>query len=267
MSERDINDSPWCWQSKEICRAIREAAGDAHTMRRDSLAVYRALSELASDKQASVFPATHAMIFDQSGVSVPQIKRALNFLRGNHFVDWTTPQLRGPCVYVLLSYHVSSIDQPELTLAPGELTIAPRLVKGRTATSEESEKNLKKNHQNNIAPAKPPRARDALFDCIAEVTGTNPAVSGGELGKAKAAILAASPAVTPDEIRRRAANYRANHPELTMGPSALAKWWPESDKLNHTAFKDPYRQGNHGLQHTPTAEEHANGGGWGPETP
>jgi len=145
MTEREINGSPWCWQSKEITRAIREAAGDAHTMKRDALAVYRALSELASDQQRETFPATHAMIFDQSGVSVTQIKRALSFLKGNHFVSWETPALRGPCSYTLLAYHVNTIVQGGLSLGPGGLALGQGQFEGKTATSEESEKNPKKN--------------------------------------------------------------------------------------------------------------------------
>ena len=85
-------------------------------------------------------------------------------------------------------------------------------------------------------PAKPakkerkPRERtpaDDLFDAIGRATGVNPLACAGEIAKARQAILAFMPGVTPAEIERRGANYRKNHPDLTIGPMALAKWWPE----------------------------------------
>jgi hypothetical protein len=74
-----------------------------------------------------------------------------------------------------------------------------------------------------------PRPRNPLFDALVEITGANPAVSGGEIGKALAAIKIIMPDVTPEEIRRRAANYKTQMPDCTMSALALAKWWPKCD--------------------------------------
>jgi hypothetical protein len=82
-----------------------------------------------------------------------------------------------------------------------------------------------------VIPCAPPapRPRDLVFDAVVEVTGQNPAMSGGEIGKALKAIRTVTPDVTPDEIRRRAANYKSQMPDTTMSASALAKWWTKCD--------------------------------------
>jgi hypothetical protein len=38
--------------------------------------------------------------------------------------------------------------------------------------------------------------------------------------------------VEPDEVSRRAQNYRANHPDWTLTPSALVKWWADSARIH-----------------------------------
>ena len=73
------------------------------------------------------------------------------------------------------------------------------------------------------------RPRDLLFDALAEATDgspyelTRPALRA--CGVAKANIIHVSPDVTPEEIRRRAENYRLHMPGLTLTASALAKHW------------------------------------------
>ena len=162
MSELDIKTAgAWCWQSKEIRKAIRVQAGDNHTLKRDALAVYCALTEIASDKQSSTFNVTHAILFDRSGVSVAQIKLVLNFLRAHHFVSWVTSDMGGPCTYTLLSFHIARVAQPELPQFPqshpshGEATLAMGLNQGETATPEERIEEREKNPEKNIPPIVP----------------------------------------------------------------------------------------------------------------
>jgi uncharacterized protein YdaU (DUF1376 family) len=73
------------------------------------------------------------------------------------------------------------------------------------------------------------RERNEVFDALAEVCGVAigqvTRALGGEIGKARADILAVSPDVTPTEIRRRADAYRKEWPKATLSPSALAKHW------------------------------------------
>jgi hypothetical protein len=74
-----------------------------------------------------------------------------------------------------------------------------------------------------------PRERDALFDALAETTGRDPTGMTRREATACATALAdirrATPDLAPDEIRRRAANYRQHMPHATLTPSALANHW------------------------------------------
>lgn len=68
---------------------------------------------------------------------------------------------------------------------------------------------------------------------VEEVTNWKPA------GIARAAIIKVSPDVTPDEIRRRAANYRTHFDGAALTPTALAKHWavcanPKPSKQLHS---------------------------------
>ncbi len=86
--------------------------------------------------------------------------------------------------------------------------------------------------QNNTLSPPVTRERNEVFDAVVEVTGQNPAMSGGEIGKALKAIKTVTPSVTADEIRRRAGNYRSQFRDATMSASALAKWWTKCDSGN-----------------------------------
>lgn len=87
-----------------------------------------------------------------------------------------------------------------------------------------------------VAAAKKPRAPrqpDPVFDAIAEVCGMAGKVNdmnAGQIAVAKKNILQCSPGVTPDEIRRRAANYRHLWPSMSLTPTALAKHWVACEK-------------------------------------
>ncbi|WP_052362048.1 hypothetical protein [Geminisphaera colitermitum] len=84
--------------------------------------------------------------------------------------------------------------------------------------------------QSEPPPAAPkPRQRDPLFDALAAVDGSDPAQltkpAARAVGVALADIRRVVPGLTPDEIARRAANYRLHMPDVTLSASALAKWW------------------------------------------
>ena len=75
-----------------------------------------------------------------------------------------------------------------------------------------------------------PRARNPIFDALAEVCGMDPLnvtkPEGGRIATAMAHIKQASPEVTPEEIRQRAANYRNVMPKGSMlTPTALSSNW------------------------------------------
>lgn len=72
--------------------------------------------------------------------------------------------------------------------------------------------------------------RNVLFDSLAAACGVNTneitPYAGARIGKAMSNILAACPAVTPEEIAARVDRYRRFHPTWTVTPTAIASHWP-----------------------------------------
>ena len=73
------------------------------------------------------------------------------------------------------------------------------------------------------------RKRNPIFDALAVAEGSNldelTASAKGAIATAAAEIRKASPDVTPEEVARRAANYRRLMPKATLTASALSKHW------------------------------------------
>lgn len=79
--------------------------------------------------------------------------------------------------------------------------------------------------------AAPPRARDELFDALAEACRINPAeltkASRGSLNGALAQLRLVG--ATPNQVKVRANRYRQRYPEIALTPPSLAKHWPSLD--------------------------------------
>ncbi len=146
-SPRSTKDGPWCWQSKAARRRIREAF-DATNNVASALSVYDALCEIASDEGREQFTTTHAWIQRISGVSVSTIKKHLMVLSEVGLISVTTPPLRAPSTYVLLSF---ASDCP--SFANGELALANSSQSGPLATSEERQKKERRTGEDSISPA------------------------------------------------------------------------------------------------------------------
>jgi hypothetical protein len=75
--------------------------------------------------------------------------------------------------------------------------------------------------------------RDLIFETLAEVCGIDwrglTSSARGSLNSAVKELKAVG--ATPDEIRRRAQNYRLDMPLATLTPTALAKHWPRMGEL------------------------------------
>jgi hypothetical protein len=105
------------------------------------------------------------------------------------------------------------------------------------------------------AAAKP---RNVLFDTLAECTGTRSLKEMSRamlrtVGVALADIMAVTPDVTPDEIRRRARALNYAHPTWSLTATTLAKYWGDyspTREQTRTGALDPY-------QEPPAAEWHA----------
>jgi hypothetical protein len=89
------------------------------------------------------------------------------------------------------------------------------------------EKERKGNRNQSYAPVGAPRARNELLDALATVGGGKPeeVTQWGPAIAARAEIVVVSPDVTPDEVRRRAANYRTHFDGAALTPTALSKHW------------------------------------------
>lgn len=79
----------------------------------------------------------------------------------------------------------------------------------------------------NIA-VKKPRERNILMDAMSECDGGPDGITGptwGKIAKSLSLVKEASPDVTPDEIRRRAKNYRTHFTGAVCTSTALASHW------------------------------------------
>lgn len=125
--------------------------------------------------------------------------------------------------------------------SPGELALS--------ATSSEEKQGT----------ATPERARNPLFDALATATGEQPleltTTAGRAIGVALAEIRKASPDVTPEEIHRRAENYRRHMPHATLTAHALKAHWGRCSTASNAASPGANRYQEKAV----TAEEHGKG--------
>jgi hypothetical protein len=91
--------TPFCWQDKRALRIIREQSEDYGT----ALAVYVALSVVASDLQRDQFETTHSWLAQIAGLSERTIRRRLEDLKRIGLVTISTPKLKAPSTYTLLT--------------------------------------------------------------------------------------------------------------------------------------------------------------------
>jgi hypothetical protein len=97
-------------------------------------------------------------------------------------------------------------------------------------------------------PKGAPRARNPLWDTLATECGMKlediTRIPAKAIGVALADILAVSPEVTPDEIRRRVQGYRRQYPSVACTPFALASHWAEfgTAKPGRINPRDIYRE-------------------------
>lgn len=161
---RATRNGPFCWQSKSARRAIR-AAFDATNNVATALAVYDAITEIASDAQSETFTTTHAWIQQLSGVGISTIKKHLGILSELGLVSITTPSVRAPSTYTLLSI---ANDCPTLanhcpSIANEQLTLANAPQSAPLATSEESQKNLRRTNEETPWADLPPVLQTSAF--------------------------------------------------------------------------------------------------------
>lgn len=97
---RTISDGPFAWEDKRLLRHIRERIEDYGT----AIAVYTALTIVASDNQREQFETTHQWLSKLSGFSVATVKRRLEDLQRIGAVKIVTPKFKAPATYTLLAF-------------------------------------------------------------------------------------------------------------------------------------------------------------------
>jgi hypothetical protein len=142
----------WAWQDKKALRAIRECF-DGSSLPSVAIAVYVALTEIASDEAANSFETTLSHIAFKASCSVASVKRVLPDLESIPVVVVERkPRLKGPARYTLVAMapNEPTIAQGEPTLAQGEPTtvqVGPTIVQARNtprgATVEQMEERQK----------------------------------------------------------------------------------------------------------------------------
>ena len=87
------------------------------------------------------------------------------------------------------------------------------------------------------------RERNKLLDALVSVDGSDPLKSTSPAFKAAAVALKTirevSPDVTPEEIKRRAKNYRVNYKDWSLTANSIAKYWGGCDRVNTVKPKGP----------------------------
>jgi len=95
-----VSNVPFAWQDKRVLRRIREQCEDPAS----ALAVYHALTVVASDKQAESFQTTHAWLAALAGFSERTVRARVHDLERIGAVAVETPPLRAPSTYRLLPF-------------------------------------------------------------------------------------------------------------------------------------------------------------------
>jgi hypothetical protein len=98
-------EPPYCWQNKEAKRLIRHQL-DGDPLQKIALAVYDALTEIASNESSPTFMTSQPFIGSLAGgYEVRSLQRVLPILRELKLIYYITPtgKLRGPITYSLLT--------------------------------------------------------------------------------------------------------------------------------------------------------------------
>lgn len=103
-----------------------------------------------------------------------------------------------------------------------------------TSESVKEGKGIGRERKKPLAPAKPPRARNELIDALALIETPDLAQATSPLwvraGKALGQIKEACRDVTPEEITRRASNYKLHFPRISQTALGLAGHWGKCDQ-------------------------------------
>lgn len=199
-------------------------------------AVYAAMRRLANDSRSPDGPLALTIneIAGQAGCSY---RKAADVLRVLHSIGAVaiTPQGVGG----------TKFHAPNLYHFPTFGTLCLSIGTDRASNRAETDQIGKEGKEPCADPLSPsvagkprkeptPRQRNPLLDSLAGIDGSDPAQvppkAWAGIGKELSEIKSVCLDVTPDEIRRRASNYRLHFRDASITPHGLAKWWARCDK-------------------------------------
>jgi hypothetical protein len=96
------DEAPFCWQARDALKLIRREFSDANTAT-SALAAYLALTEISSEEGAAVFKASQAELAERSGLKERTIRDRLTELVAAGVIEMSTPKVRAPATFTLLS--------------------------------------------------------------------------------------------------------------------------------------------------------------------
>jgi hypothetical protein len=143
LSLRKASDSPFCWQSKAALRLIRESLDKERTVA-SGIAVYVALTEIASDQQSETFITTEAWVAMKAGVSVKTASDRIKDLVVIGLVKVSTAKLKAPSTFTLLSVRKPLPNDKQPLLNVRQRTKNTPLPTSEESNEESNEKNQKK---------------------------------------------------------------------------------------------------------------------------
>lgn len=157
---RKASEPPFCWQHKPALRKIREAFDQEKTVS-SALGIYGALTEIASDEESEVFQTTHAYIAQKSGFSPRTVQARLAGLAEIGLVEVSTPSMKTPSTYRLLS--VLSVQQPLPSDTQPLPSVRQRTKKAPLPSSEESKKNVYEESKEECGATAPAPSKKTRF--------------------------------------------------------------------------------------------------------
>ena len=131
-------EPPYCWQSKEARRHIREKM-NGHESTSSLLSLYDAMTEEASNQESEVFTVGQPYLGALSGLSARTVQRLEPLLEEFGVVQIQRPKLRGHNTYKLITF-----GQGVVTLRHNDLTLRRGRIRGSCRPVERTEKEQRK---------------------------------------------------------------------------------------------------------------------------
>jgi len=120
---------PWCWQDKRTLQMIRDYFEDGHGHSAFALAVYLAMTELASDAQAETFTAPISQIARRAGASYRKTAKVLNRFESLKLIHVQRKTVEGTKEHAPSTY--TMLGTPCLTLGQRDAKCLPKSSKNR----------------------------------------------------------------------------------------------------------------------------------------